>query len=534
MAIPNIILTGFMGTGKSSVGQLLAQQLQRPFIDTDTLIVQRDGRSIAQIFAEDGEAAFRNWERTVALELGQQQGLIIATGGRLMLDEENAVALEASGLVFCLTAAPQTILSRIKDDDQRPLLNVPNPAERIAQLLEIRRELYGRFPQISTEGKTAEQVAEEIVLAASQPPGGLEPPGGSMNPTRLPVTHPTGQYDVLVGADLLPNLAELAQIRGPIALITDSHVGPLHAHRLGDVACTVTIPAGEQHKTLATVQTIYDQLLAAGIDRQATIVALGGGVVGDVAGFVAATYLRGVNFVQCPTSLLAMVDASVGGKTGVDMPQGKNLVGAFKQPTAVLADITTLQTLPSEEFTAGMAEVIKHGLISNPELFGRLETGDWRLNNQSPIANLQSLVSTAIEVKRNVVQEDPFEKGVRATLNLGHTFGHAIEQVSGYRIRHGEGVALGLVAAANLSARLEHCDPALQGRIEVVLQAQGLPTRIPAEFTAETLYQAMFTDKKKAGGKLRFILLRDVGEVFVTGDVAAQAVLASLTAVKSI
>ena len=167
MAIPNIILTGFMGTGKSSVGQLLAQQLQRPFIDTDTLIVQRDGRSIAQIFAEDGEAAFRNWERTVALELGQQQGLIIATGGRLMLDEENAVALEASGLVFCLTAAPQTILSRIKDDDQRPLLNVANPAERIAQLLQMRRELYGRFPQISTEGKTAEQVADEILLAAS-------------------------------------------------------------------------------------------------------------------------------------------------------------------------------------------------------------------------------------------------------------------------------------------------------------------------------------------------------------------------------
>ncbi|MBK7896740.1 MAG: 3-dehydroquinate synthase [Anaerolineaceae bacterium] len=354
-----------------------------------------------------------------------------------------------------------------------------------------------------------------------------------MEPTRLPVTHPSGQYDVLVGADLLPNLADLAQIRGPIALITDSHVGPLHAPRLGAVACTITIPAGEQHKTLATVHTIYDQLLAAGLDRQATIVALGGGVVGDIAGFVAATYLRGVDFVQCPTSLLAMVDASVGGKTGVDLPQGKNLVGAFKQPTAVLADITTLQTLPPEEFAAGMAEVVKHGLISNPDLFGRLETGDWRLTNQSPISNLQSLVATAIEVKRDVVQEDPFEKGRRATLNLGHTFGHAIEQVSGYRVRHGEGVALGLVAAANLSARLAYCDLALQGRIEAVLQAQGLPTRIPSEFAPAALYQAMFTDKKKAAGKLRFILLRDVGDLFVAGDVGEQAVLASLTAVQS-
>ena len=166
MAIPNIILTGFMGTGKSTVGKLLAQRLQRPFTDTDALIVARDGRSIAQIFAEDGEATFRNWERTVALELAQQQGLVIATGGRLMLDEANAEALAATGQVFCLTADPQTIFERIKDDVERPLLNVPNPAARIAQLLELRRELYGRFSQISTDGKTAVQVADEIILAA--------------------------------------------------------------------------------------------------------------------------------------------------------------------------------------------------------------------------------------------------------------------------------------------------------------------------------------------------------------------------------
>ncbi len=354
-----------------------------------------------------------------------------------------------------------------------------------------------------------------------------------LTPTCLSITHPTGQYDVLVGTDLLPNLAQLAPIHGPIALITDSHVGPLHASRLGEVACTVTIPAGEPHKTLATVQTIYDQLLAAGIDRQATIVALGGGVVGDVAGFVAATYLRGVDFVQCPTSLLAMVDASVGGKTGVDLPQGKNLVGAFKQPTAVLADVTTLQTLPPEEFAAGMAEVVKHGLINNPELFGRLESGDWRLVRESPIATLQSLVATAIEVKRDVVQEDPFEQGRRATLNLGHTFGHAIEQVSGYRVRHGEGVALGLVAAANLSARLGYCDPALQRRIEAVLQRQGLPTRIPAMYDPAQIYAAMFSDKKKAAGRLRFIGLRDVGDVFIVTDVPQAAVLAAVTAVQA-
>ena len=355
----------------------------------------------------------------------------------------------------------------------------------------------------------------------------------SPNPFCLSVRHPTGRYDVLVGADLLSNLTELAQIRGPIAVITDSNVGPQHASRLGDAVCLVTIPAGEQHKTLAIVQTIYDQLLAAGMDRQATLVALGGGVVGDVAGFVAATYMRGVDFVQCPTSLLAMVDASVGGKTGVDLPQGKNLVGAFKQPTAVLADVATLSTLPKEEFAAGMAEVVKHGLIGNPDLFAKLQRGDWKPTAKSSVSRLQSLVATAIEVKRNVVQDDPFEQGRRATLNLGHTFGHAIEQVSGYRVRHGEGVAMGLVAAANLSARLAHSDPALQGRIEAVLQAQVLPTRIPAAFAATSIYAAMFSDKKKAAGKLRFILPRDVGDVFIAEDVPETAVLAAITAVQA-
>jgi 3-dehydroquinate synthase len=350
---------------------------------------------------------------------------------------------------------------------------------------------------------------------------------------RLPVTYPGGQYEVIVGADLLPRLRELAGVTGPLAVVTDSNVGPLYANQIADADCVVTIPAGEQHKTLATIGIIYDALLAAGLDRKGTIVALGGGVVGDMAGFAAATYMRGVDFVQCPTSLLAMVDASVGAKTGVDLPQGKNLVGAFKQPQAVLADVSTLQTLPPEEFASGLAEVVKHGLIANPNLLKRLETGDWRLQggDQSPVSNLQSLLVEAIQVKRDVVQEDPFEQRRRATLNLGHTFGHAIEQVSGYTIRHGEGVAMGLVAAANLSARLEHCDPELQPRIEALLTRLHLPTRIPANLPHEALFRAMGSDKKKAAGQLRFVLLRGAGDVFVTGDVLDTAVYAALSAI---
>ncbi|MCL4263038.1 MAG: 3-dehydroquinate synthase [Anaerolineae bacterium] len=346
--------------------------------------------------------------------------------------------------------------------------------------------------------------------------------------TILNVKHPDGQYEVMVGSGLLPRLGELARIAGPVAVITDEHVGPLYASACGEVACVLTVPAGEQHKTLPTVNGLYSQLLAAGIDRTGTVVALGGGVVGDMAGFVAATYMRGVAFVQCPTSLLAMVDASVGGKTGVDLPEGKNLVGAFKQPTAVLADIATLQTLPPAEFAAGMAEVIKHGLISHPRLFQQIEDEGRRLRTMSPV-RLQTLVSEAIRVKRDVVQEDPFEHGRRALLNLGHTFGHAIEQVSGYRVTHGQGVALGLVAAAHLSARLGYCDAALPARVEAVLRQVELPTRIPADLPPDPIYRAMFSDKKKVGNRLRFVLLRDVGQVFVADDVAEGDVMAVIS-----
>jgi len=350
----------------------------------------------------------------------------------------------------------------------------------------------------------------------------------------LPVTHPTGQYDVIVGENLLPDLLKLAQINGPFVVVTDTNVGPLHAHKIEGALAVVTVPAGEENKTLETVRTIYDQLFAAGLDRKGTLVALGGGVVGDMTGFVAASYMRGIDFVQCPTTLLSMVDASVGGKTGVDMPQGKNLIGAFKQPTAVIADLSTFQTLPPEEFASGMAEVVKHGLLANEELLERLEMGDWRLrpDNQSLFTNLQSLVTDAIQVKRDVVQEDPFEHGIRATLNLGHTFGHAVEQVSGYTVRHGEGVAMGMVAAANLSARLEECDPALQLRIEKVLQNVGLPTRIPANLDAEEMYFYMGSDKKKAAGVMRFVLIHDVGDAFVEGNVAKEYVMAAITAVQ--
>lgn len=518
-----MVLTGFMGTGKSTVGRLLAVRLGYDFVDTDELIVARDGRPIADIFRESGEDLFRQWEARVSQELGQAEGLVIATGGRLMLDEVNAVALLQNGRAVCLTAEPETIIARLAVDERRPLLAVADPATRIKQLLAARKEAYGRFPQITTEGKTPEQVAREIETL-------MEAEGSFMNEKRLPVKHPGGQYDIIVGQGLVERVEELAGISGAFVVMTDDHVGPLYAVRCAGATAVITVPAGEKHKTLETIRYLYDRLLSAGLDRKGTIVALGGGVVGDMAGFAAASYLRGVDFVSCPTTLLSMVDASVGGKTGVDLPQGKNLVGAFKQPTAVLADVATLLTLPPAEFASGMAEVVKHGLIASPGLLAKCEIGDWKIRTDDPplISNLQSLVSEAVQVKRDVVQADPFEQGRRAVLNLGHTFGHAIEQVSGYAVRHGEGVAMGLVAAVNLSARLDFCDPILQDRLEAVLRHVGLPVRVPANLPPEDLYQAMGHDKKRAAGKLRFVLLRDVADVFVADDVADTAVMATL------
>jgi shikimate kinase/3-dehydroquinate synthase len=361
----------------------------------------------------------------------------------------------------------------------------------------------------------------------------------------LTIHHPTGQYPVMIGNNLLPWLGQLSGFREPTAVITDANVGPLYLERFAnlDPLAVITVPAGEANKNLETVREIYEQLLSAGFDRQGTIIALGGGVVGDMAGFVAATYMRGVQFVQCPTTVLAMVDASVGGKTGVDLPQGKNLIGAFKQPLAVVADLDTLTSLDHSVFAAGMAEVVKAGLIASPRLLDCLENELWMQNgparsinaqpgdNEHPpdaITNLPSLIEEAIKIKRDVVESDPFESGRRKVLNLGHTFAHAIEQVSDYKISHGEAVALGLVAAVHLSAELNYCSTNLQIRVEKILTQLSLPIRIPTELPADNLLKAMYSDKKKASGRLQFVLIREVGDVFISGQVLVEAIRASM------
>jgi 3-dehydroquinate synthase len=325
----------------------------------------------------------------------------------------------------------------------------------------------------------------------------------------LNVSSPAGPYPVHIGSGLLaevPVLMEECGLRGRAAVVSNVTVGPLYAGRVvGSLpdAFLVTLPDGEQYKTLRSVETLYQAFVENRLGRSGMVVALGGGVIGDTAGFAAATYMRGVPLVMLPTSLLSMVDSSVGGKVGVDLPHGKNLVGAFKQPSLVVIDTATLDTLPAVEFRAGLAEVVKAALLADAGLLEMLEQ-----HGPNPLAEV---IGRALAVKIGVVERDPFEQGERAHLNLGHTFAHAIEAATDYTAyRHGEAVAIGLAAAARLSVRLGRCDPALIGRTEALLGKLGLPTRSPGLDPAD-LWARMATDKKWRGALPTFVLLEGVG-----------------------
>ncbi len=352
---------------------------------------------------------------------------------------------------------------------------------------------------------------------------------------QIRVALPNDPYTVFVGPGLL-DPSSLSSIVGRVeqrssvscAVVTNPLVGSLYAERVvrglrsfGLEPQALEIPEGEQFKTLDTVRLVYDQLVEGRLDRGSTIFALGGGVVGDLAGFVAATYLRGVPFVQIPTTLLAMVDASIGGKVAIDHPRGKNLVGAFKQPLAVIVDTQTLASLPEKEWRSGLAEVVKHALVGDPGLLEVIESDKWK-------SDLPNWIGRAMRVKIDIVVRDPFEQGERAKLNLGHTFGHALEQLSDFQMRHGDAVAIGLVCASRLSARLGECTPDFPIRVESVLQQLGLPIQIPSEFSAEKIVEAMQSDKKRIGKRLRFVLPRTLGEVVVRDQVDQRDVVAVL------
>ncbi|MBB2696390.1 UNVERIFIED_ORG: 3-dehydroquinate synthase [Rhizobium esperanzae] len=367
----------------------------------------------------------------------------------------------------------------------------------------------------------------------------------SSAPAAQTVHVPLGEraYDILIGPGLIARAgAEIAsRLKGrKAAVITDENVAPIYLDALvasldaaGIASAAVVLPAGEKTKSFEHLMTACDKVLEARVERNDCVIALGGGVIGDLSGFAAGIVRRGVRFVQVPTSLLAQVDSSVGGKTGINSRHGKNLIGVFHQPDLVLADTDVLNTLSEREFRAGYAEVAKYGLIDKPDFFVWLEA-NWKAVFTGGAARIEA-IATSCQAKADVVVADERENGQRALLNLGHTFGHALEAATAYdsrRLVHGEGVSIGMVLAHEFSARMNLASPDDARRVERHLQAVGLPTRmaeIPGELPpAEVLMDAIAQDKKVKGGKLTFILTRGIGQSFVADDVPASEVISFL------
>ena len=510
-----LFLYGPPCAGKTSLGARLAERLRLPFYDLDGLIEAGQGSSIEQIFAGQGEPGFRKIESAALAELLECPPGLVALGGGSLLDAGNRTRVERAGKVLCLQAGLDALADRLRASAAvRPLL-AGEPVTRLEKLMSQRA---GHYDSFDLRLDTSRLQPEETLEAAMLELGVFWVEGmGAGYPARV-LAGGLGQAGALL---------RQAGLRGPLALVCDHNLAGLHAPQVEDslqaagyTVHRVVIPAGEQHKNLSSLAALWEDFLAAGLERGSTVVALGGGVTGDLAGFAAATYLRGVAWANLPTSLLAMVDASLGGKTGIDLPQGKNLAGAFHPPALVLADPGALDTLPPGELRSGLAEVVKHGLIGDPSLFDLCAGGFDGVQS-----NWETIVRRSMAVKIRVIQADPYERGLRAVLNLGHTIGHAVEQASQYRLRHGEAVAIGLAAETRLAERLGLAETGLAEQVAAVLQALGLPDRIPPGLDPAAIREAMRLDKKRTDGLVRFSLPVRVGETRHGIGVAADEAL---------
>lgn len=502
-----VLLYGPPGVGKSTVGRLVAESLGLPFVDLDLRIAKKAGKPISNIFADEGEAAFRRLEAALLDETLSGPSAVIALGGGALLDEASRARALAAGRVVLLTAAAETLLARLRADGSRPLLT-GDPASRLRALLAAREAHYAGFPlRVATDGQSPAETALAVQTALGR--FGLRAMGRP--------------YTVRVlAADAPPfDLPDSLPLADRVALVSDSRVGKTYgmpaAAGLAARGARVqpfSFRTGERSKTLRTAERLWQGFLAAGLERGDLLLGLGGGVTTDLAGFAASAYLRGVDWAAMPTSLLGMVDASIGGKTGVDLPQGKNLVGAFHPPRWVWIAPTVLNTLPRRHWRAGMAEVVKHGLIGDPRLFALCASG-WK-----PVrAHLTEMLRRAVAVKVGVIEQDPYEQGLRQALNAGHTLGHALEAASAYRLLHGEAVSIGLVLEARLAEQMGLAERGFSEQVAAALTALGLPVRPPADVDRRAAMDFMQHDKKRRDGRVRFALPVAIGRVQVGVDV---------------
>jgi len=479
-----LVFIGFMGAGKTTGARAAAAALGVRAVDTDRELEQRLGTSIEDYFASHGERAFRAAEEDLVAEVLEAPPAPVISLGGGAIGSARVRELLARHTVVMLDVDEPTAWRRA-GGKRRPLAR---DRERFAALHAERAPLYESLADAVLLDGGAETVRRAATALRGIPRGVKvlwAVAGGE-------------QYPVYVG-DVLDG--RFWPLRGRRFLVTDETVGELHGGLVGECAARLTMPAGEQAKTLATAERLLRGLASAGMARDDHVVALGGGVAGDVAGFCAAVYQRGVSVVQVPTTLVAQVDSAYGGKTGVDLPEGKNYVGAFHQPRAVLADPRTLATLPEPELAAGWAEVIKTALIAGGALWARVRRGDAAVD--------RDLVLACARTKLAVVAGDERDAGRRQVLNLGHTVGHAIETATAYsRYRHGEAVGLGLLAALTLSGQ-----PELRSEVAELLAARGLPTALDAAVDHEAVLAAVQRDKKRRGGVVGFVVVDAPGQV---------------------
>ena len=558
----SIVLVGMMGAGKTSIGRRLAGMLGLTFVDADVEIESAAGMTIPEIFARHGEAYFRDGERRVIGRILADGQRVLATGGGAFMNPATRERIAERGVTVWLKADADVLLKRVRKRANRPLLQTRDPEQTLRALIDERYPVYALadFCLVSREGpheSMVDAVIEtlnrglETLPRLQHPPVSAAPPSIDLangashaNPrTIVPVELGSRRYEIVIGDDLVSeagtHIAHVAP-RAACAIVTDENVARHHLpaleaslDRAGIRHARIVIPAGEASKCWSEFARVCDGIIAARMERRDLVVALGGGVVGDLAGFAASTIRRGMRFVQIPTTLLAQVDSSVGGKTAINSEHGKNLVGAFHQPSLVLADTRTLATLSPREFRAGYAEVAKYGLIDDAPFFAWLERHWADVFARGPA--LAEAIATSCRSKAAIVARDETEQGDRALLNLGHTFGHALESIAHFntdRLNHGEGVAIGMACAYRFSARFGHCSREDATRVERHLADVGLPYHIRdiAGWNAgpDAILEAMYQDKKVERGALTFILARGIGQTFIAKGVSADDVSAFL------
>src|ERR1700730_17090497 len=547
----SIVLVGVMGSGKTSTGRRLAQELGLEFVDSDAEIEAAAGMSISEIFARHGEDFFRDGECRVMARLLRRGPRVLATGGGAVMSGETRSQIASSGVSISLKADHDVLWRRVRKRSHRPLLQNDDPEKTLRTLMEQRYPVYA-LADVTVDSKDGphDLAIEDIItgleslfrLPPALPPKGQQGSVSSFGARKQPLPEPAQvrvalgarSYAILIGPGLIRQMGDHIRRLAPgagCAIVTDENIARLHLpaleHTLNDASirhASVIVGAGEKSKSFEVYAEVCDALIAARLERGDVVIALGGGVIGDLAGFAAATVRRGMRLVQMPTTLLAEVDSSVGGKTGINSVHGKNLVGAFHQPALVIADTATLETLPAREFRAGYAEIVKYGLLGDANFFAWLEA-NWRGVFAGGAPRVHA-IATSCRAKAAIVGRDEYEAGERALLNLGHTFGHALERLTAYdgeRLVHGEAVAIGMACAFRFSTRRGLCGLQDQVRGEAHLPAVGLPVRITAipgwNVPAEAILDAMYQDKKVDHGTLTFVLARAIGDCFIAKSI---------------